>query len=97
MASGLLDIGVRRNGYGRQVDSFEGAAFTSRASTERRFPGVFIRAAPRRAHRRRPCHGDARRHPVACDRDGSSRSVFIPELSATCACTEKFVRLVSGK
>jgi 5'-phosphate synthase pdxT subunit len=40
---GLLDIGVRRNGYGRQVDSFE-AALDVKGLGGRSFPGVFIRS-----------------------------------------------------
>jgi 5'-phosphate synthase pdxT subunit len=40
---GLLDIGVRRNGYGRQVDSFE-AALDVKDLGGKSFPGVFIRA-----------------------------------------------------
>jgi pyridoxal 5'-phosphate synthase pdxT subunit len=40
---GLLDIGVRRNGYGRQVDSFE-TALDIDGLSGKSFPGVFIRA-----------------------------------------------------
>jgi pyridoxal 5'-phosphate synthase pdxT subunit len=40
---GLLDIDVRRNGYGRQVDSFE-APLQVPELGEPAFPGVFIRA-----------------------------------------------------
>jgi 5'-phosphate synthase pdxT subunit len=40
---GLLDITVRRNGYGRQRDSFE-APLAVRAMSGPAFPGVFIRA-----------------------------------------------------
>jgi 5'-phosphate synthase pdxT subunit len=40
---GLLDIGVRRNGYGRQVDSFE-ASLDVTGLGGKAFPGVFIRA-----------------------------------------------------
>jgi len=40
---GLLDIGVRRNGYGRQVDSFE-APLHIEGMNGKTFPGVFIRA-----------------------------------------------------
>lgn len=40
---GLLDIRVRRNGYGRQVDSFE-AALDIDGLDGKSFPGVFIRA-----------------------------------------------------
>jgi 5'-phosphate synthase pdxT subunit len=40
---GLLDIAVRRNGYGRQVDSFE-AALEVKGLDGDKFPGVFIRS-----------------------------------------------------
>jgi pyridoxal 5'-phosphate synthase pdxT subunit len=39
---GLLDIAVRRNGYGRQRDSFEAPVRV--AGLEGDFPGIFIRA-----------------------------------------------------
>lgn len=42
-ALGLLDITVRRNAFGRQVDSFE-TELTIPALGEAPFPGVFIRA-----------------------------------------------------
>jgi len=38
---GLMDISVRRNAYGRQVDSFEAPLDVRHLGT--RFPGVFIR------------------------------------------------------
>src|SRR5690349_3961683 len=40
---GLLDVDVRRNGYGRQVDSFE-LALHIEGMNGKTFPGVFIRA-----------------------------------------------------
>ncbi|HYT11566.1 MAG TPA: pyridoxal 5'-phosphate synthase glutaminase subunit PdxT [Candidatus Nitrosopolaris sp.] len=40
---GLLDISVRRNGYGRQVDSFE-ADLEVAGLGAKAFPGVFIRS-----------------------------------------------------
>ena len=40
---GLLDIAVRRNGYGRQVDSFE-ADLEVAGLGAKTFPGVFIRS-----------------------------------------------------
>jgi pyridoxal 5'-phosphate synthase pdxT subunit len=40
---GLLDIAVRRNGYGRQVDSFE-ASLHLAGFDGKTFPGVFIRS-----------------------------------------------------
>ena len=39
---GILDISVRRNGYGRQLESFEDDVEID--AGEHRFPGVFIRA-----------------------------------------------------
>lgn len=39
---GLIDIAVRRNGYGRQVDSFEAPVRVEGLHGD--FPGVFIRA-----------------------------------------------------
>ncbi|MFV0453387.1 MAG: pyridoxal 5'-phosphate synthase glutaminase subunit PdxT [Propioniciclava sp.] len=42
---GGLDIVVRRNAFGRQIDSFEAdLAVTGIADPQRRFPAVFIRA-----------------------------------------------------
>lgn len=38
----LLDVAVRRNGYGRQVDSFEAPVYVDGFASD--FPGVFIRA-----------------------------------------------------
>jgi 5'-phosphate synthase pdxT subunit len=43
LALGVLDLDVRRNGYGRQVDSFEAALEVAELG-EPPFPGVFIRA-----------------------------------------------------
>ncbi|HEY0831298.1 MAG TPA: pyridoxal 5'-phosphate synthase glutaminase subunit PdxT [Candidatus Dormibacteraeota bacterium] len=40
---GLLDIAVRRNGYGRQVDSFE-TGLDVAGLNGKSFPGVFIRS-----------------------------------------------------
>jgi 5'-phosphate synthase pdxT subunit len=40
---GVIDVTVRRNGYGRQRESFE-ASLTVKGLTEEPFPGVFIRA-----------------------------------------------------
>ncbi len=54
---GLLDIEVRRNGYGRQLDSFE-ADLDAPELGEEPMHGVFIRAplvVRRRPRRRGPC------------------------------------------
>ena len=52
---GLMDISVRRNAYGRQVDSFE-ADLDVRGLPDEAFRGVFIRAPLDRARRDR-CRG----------------------------------------
>lgn len=41
---GAVDISVRRNGYGRQVDSFEADLHVAGLAGHDRFHGVFIRA-----------------------------------------------------
>lgn len=41
---GLMDIDVRRNAYGRQMDSFKTKAIISEVNEEKEIPLVFIRA-----------------------------------------------------
>ena len=50
---GAIDIAVRRNGYGRQVDSFEADLDDRRARSTPPFHGVFIRAPKVESRRRR--------------------------------------------
>ena len=91
---GLLDIGVRRNGYGRQVDSFEvGLEIEGLPGAE--FPGVFIRAPLVESV------GDAKviatyeGHPVAVRQGNITALCFHPELSRDRRLHKEFVRLAS--
>lgn len=86
---GLLDVAVRRNGYGRQVDSFEAAVEVE--GLEGAFPGVFIRApfieSTGGAEVVATCEG----HPVGVRQGGLTALCFHPELSGDPRLHEKFV------
>lgn len=79
---GLLDIGVRRNGYGRQLDSFE-ADLEAPALGDEPLHGVFIRApmvtsvGPRTEVLARDPHGT----PVAVRQGRVLATAFHPELT----------------
>jgi pyridoxal 5'-phosphate synthase pdxT subunit len=92
---GALDIGVRRNGYGRQVDSFE-ADLQVRGLEGGPFPGVFIRA---------PLVEEVGGAEVLAELDGRAVAVrqgsvmalaFHPELSGDLRLHREFLRLVEG-
>jgi len=93
---GLLDIGVRRNGYGRQVESFESPLHIEGMDGEE-FPGVFIRSPLiERA-------GDVRvlasydGHPVAVRHDRILALCFHPELTDDIRVHRAFVRLAASR
>lgn len=88
----LLDIAVRRNGYGRQVDSFE-TDLEVAGLPGPAFPGVFIRA---------PLVEDAGSAEVLASHDGHPVAVrqgkilalcFHPELSGDLRLHREFLRL----
>jgi pyridoxal 5'-phosphate synthase pdxT subunit len=90
-----LDIAVRRNGYGRQVDSFE-ALIEVRGLEGGPFPGVFIRA---------PLVEDAGSVEVLAEHDGHPVALrqghvlalsFHPELSDDTRLHREFLKLVRG-
>jgi 5'-phosphate synthase pdxT subunit len=90
-----LDIAVRRNGYGRQLDSFE-APLDIRGLEGGSFPGVFIRA---------PVVEDPGSTEVLASHDGRPVAVrqgrvlalaFHPELSGDLRLHREFLRLVQG-
>ena len=91
---GVIDLTVRRNGYGRQLDSFETELDVAGLAAP--FHGVFIRAPlvePRRRRRRGP------RRPRRRARSSSARAASwpprsIPELTADTRLHERFVELV---
>jgi pyridoxal 5'-phosphate synthase pdxT subunit len=90
-----LDIAVRRNGYGRQLDSFEAPLDISELEGGS-FPGVFIRA---------PVVEDPGSTEVLASHDGRPVAVrqgrvmalaFHPELSGDLRLHREFLRLVAG-
>jgi 5'-phosphate synthase pdxT subunit len=93
---GAIDIAVRRNGYGRQVDSFE-AELEVAGLDGGPFPGVFIRspvvedAGSAEVLAR---HGG---HPVAVRQGKVMALSFHPELSSDLRLHREFLRLVRGK
>ena len=93
---GLLDIAVRRNGYGRQVDSFEAELHVD-GLDGKTFPGVFIRA---------PLVESTGKARVIASHDGRAVAVsqgritalaFHPELTRDLRLHREFVRLASDK
>lgn len=88
---GALDISVQRNGYGRQLESFEGDV--ELAGDPKPFPGVFIRA---------PILEDAGTTEVIARQNGSAVGVrkgklmalaFHPELSGDLRLHRRFLDL----
>jgi 5'-phosphate synthase pdxT subunit len=93
---GLLDIDVRRNGYGRQVDSFE-APLHINGMNGKTFPGVFIRSPL--VERTGDVEVLARHegHPVAVRQDWIVALCFHPELTADLRLHREFVRLAAQR
>ncbi len=89
---GLLDIGVRRNGYGRQVDSFE-APLHIEGMNGKTFPGVFIRAPLVERTGDVKVVGSYDDHPVAVRQGRILALSFHPELSGDLRLHREFVRL----
>jgi 5'-phosphate synthase pdxT subunit len=91
---GALDIAVRRNGYGRQLESFEGPV--ELAGDPEPFPGVFIRA---------PILDDVGSAEVIARHEGRPVGVrkgrlmalaFHPELSGDLRLHRDFIRLAGS-
>ena len=92
---GLLDVSVRRNGYGRQVDSFE-APLDIAGLEGKSFPGVFIRS---------PLVESSGSAEVIATYDGGAVALrqgnilalcFHPELTTDRRLHQEFVRTASG-
>jgi pyridoxal 5'-phosphate synthase pdxT subunit len=92
---GLLDIGVRRNGYGRQVDSFE-ADLDIAGLGDRQFPGVFIRAPLVEQAGDVEVLASYEGHPVAIRQGSILALCFHPELSGDKRLHREFVRMASA-
>jgi 5'-phosphate synthase pdxT subunit len=89
---GAIDVTVRRNGYGRQRDSFE-AALTVSGIADGPFPGVFIRAPL--VERTGPTVEVLAEHDgrVVLGRDGSALfATFHPELAGDLRVHELFLK-----
>jgi 5'-phosphate synthase pdxT subunit len=92
---GIIDLTVRRNGYGRQLDSFETDLDVSGLADP--FHGVFIRAprvdAVGPAVEVLAAHGD---DPVLVRQGRVMAASFHPELTTDTRLHERFVELVSS-
>ena len=93
---GLLDIAVRRNGYGRQVDSFE-APIQIEGMNGKTFPGVFIRAPLVERAGDVDVLASHDGHPVAVRKGRILALGFHPELSGDLRLHREFVRLAASK
>ena len=91
---GLLDIRVRRNGYGRQVDSFE-AGLDIEGLPDTEFPGVFIRAPLVESVGNAKVIATYEGRPVAVRQGNITALCFHPELSRDRRLHKEFVRLAS--
>lgn len=92
---GLLDVDVRRNGYGRQVDSFE-SPLRIEGMNGNTFPGVFIRAplVERTGDVKVIAQHEGR--PVAVKQDRILALCFHPELTSDLRLHREFVRLAAS-
>jgi 5'-phosphate synthase pdxT subunit len=92
---GLLDIAVRRNGYGRQVDSFE----TDLDVTGLRgnaFPGVFIRSPLIESTGTAEVIAEHDGHAVAVRQGRIVALCFHPELTGDLRLHREFVKLAAS-
>jgi len=93
---GLLDIAVRRNGYGRQVDSFETPLHID-GLNGKTFPGVFIRAPLVERAGDVDVVAEHDGHPVAVRKGRILALGFHPELSGDIRLHREFVRLAGTR
>jgi pyridoxal 5'-phosphate synthase pdxT subunit len=93
---GLLDVGVRRNGYGRQVDSFE-APLRIDGMDGKEFPGVFIRAPLVERTGDVQVLASFDDHPVAVRQGRIVALAFHPELSGDLRLHREFVRIAGER
>jgi 5'-phosphate synthase pdxT subunit len=93
---GAVDISVRRNAFGRQIDSFEAdLAVTGIDDSRRRFPAVFIRAPfVERTGPSVDVLAEIDGHPVVCRQERVLVAAFHPELSDDRRLHQLFLREV---
>lgn len=92
---GAVDIGVRRNGYGRQLDSFE-ADLDVRGLDDGPFHGVFIRAPLVEDPGSAEVLAELDGHPVAVRQGRVMALAFHPELSGDLRLHRAFLELALG-
>ena len=92
---GLLDISVRRNGYGRQVDSFE-APIDVAGLDGKPFPGVFIRSPLVESAGTAEVVATHDGRPVALRQGHILALCFHPELTGDRRLHEEFVRMAKA-
>lgn len=93
---GILDISVKRNGYGRQIDSFE-AQLDVEGLGGRSFPGIFIRAPVVESTGNTHVIASHGGRPVAVRQGRILALAFHPELSGDLRLHREFVRLASRR
>jgi 5'-phosphate synthase pdxT subunit len=92
---GALDIAVRRNGYGRQLDSFEAELDVSGLQGGA-FPAVFIRAPVVEDSGSAEVMASHAGRPVAVRQGSVMALAFHPELSGDLRLHKEFLKLVAG-
>ena len=96
---GGLDVTVRRNAYGRQIDSFEAPLELDIPDTGRPFPGVFIRAPrilPEGMGAGVQVLAKQGRDPVLVRQDSIVAATFHPELTRDDRLHHYFLKSVVG-
>jgi pyridoxal 5'-phosphate synthase pdxT subunit len=92
---GLLDVSVKRNGYGRQVDSFE-APLDIAGLDGKPFPGVFIRSPLVESAGAAEVIATHDGRPVALRQGHILALCFHPELTADTRLHREFVRMATA-
>ena len=91
----LIDIEVRRNGYGRQIDSFESDLLIE--GFNRSFRGIFIRAPlVENVSEKVEVLAEINGRPVMCRQDSIIVTSFHPELADDDRIHAEFLELVSN-
>lgn len=105
---GALDCVVRRNGYGRQVESFEGVVDAAKVSAElgvpdAPMPAVFIRAPVVESVGSGveilgtvPAPGSGAPEPVVCRQGNVLATAFHPELTGDRRLHQLFLQMAAG-
>jgi len=92
---GLIDIEVRRNGYGRQIDSFESDLLIE--GFDNSFRGVFIRAPlVEGVSEEVEVLAEVNGHPVMCRQNSTIVTSFHPELADDDRIHAEFLEMVSS-